>query len=454
MNDCGNHPNHYNSRRDFLTNFGAGFGAVSLASLFGIDPYTAEAAAPFAAKEPHFKTKAKAVIQLFASGAPSHVDTFDYKPELQKQNGKTHDGGVLFGSPFTFNKCGKSGLEISEVWSELGKHADDMCIINSMFTDIPDHNIASKFFNTGSPQLNKPSLGSWLVYGLGTVNQNMPGFISLNSNPEWRQAAFMPGLFQGCNVSYRKNIRLEELLPNLTSAFSTPQRQRNQIDFSKSLNQMHLERSVKDLQLESRIESFETAFKMQSEATDAFDVSKEPAAIKELYGDTEDGAKMLVARRLVERGVRFVQINVGGYDHHNDIASNMPMTAGKYDKAFSALLTDLKQKGLLESTLVMWGGEFGRTAIQGDGAGSPGRDHNGRAFSVWMAGGNVKGGIRYGATDELGARAAKDKVHIHDLHATILHLMGFDHTKLTYNYNGREFRLTDNFGNVIKDIIT
>lgn len=451
--DCGNHPNNFVTRKDFLTQFGAGFGGLSLASLFGVNPFTTEAASPFAPKEPHFKTKAKAVIQLFASGAPSHIDTFDYKPELSKQNGKAHDGGLLFGSPFKFNKYGKSGLEISEVWDSLAKHADDMCLINSMFTDIPDHNIASKFMNTGSPQLNKPSLGSWLVYGLGTVNQNMPGFISLNSNPEWRQSAFMPGLFQGCNVAYKKNIKTEELLPNLVSQFSTAQRQRNQIDFAKVMNQKHLEMLSKDVQLEARIESFETAFKMQTEATDAFDVTKEPANIKELYGDTEEGAKMIIARRLVERGVRFVQVHVGGYDHHNDIATNMPRTAGRYDQAFSALLTDLKQKGLLDSTLVIWGGEFGRTVTQGDGAGSPGRDHNGRAFSMWLAGGNVKGGIKYGETDEIGSRSVKDKVHVHDLHATILHLMGFDHTKLTYTYNGRSFRLTDVYGNVIKDII-
>lgn len=457
MNDCGNHPNSYFSRKEFLTNFGAGFGALSLASLFDIDLHAASPASPspFAVKEPHFPMKAKAVIQLFAGGAPSHVDTFDYKPELQKQNEKKHDGGLLLASPFKFNKYGKSGLEISEVWNQLGRHADDMCIINSMFTDIPDHQIASKVMNTGSPQLNKPSLGSWLVYGLGTVNQNMPGFISLNSNPEWRQAAFMPGLFQGCNVAYKKNIRLEELLPNLTSAFSTPERQKHQIDLARELNNLHMtDRAGRDTQLESRIKSFETAFKMQTEATDAFDISKEPANIKELYGDTEDGAKMIIARRLVERGVRFVQVNVGGYDHHNDIATAMPRTTAKYDKAFSALLTDLKQKGLLDSTLVIWGGEFGRTVIQGGGSGAPGRDHNGRAFSMWMAGGNVKGGIKYGETDEIGARSVKDKVHVHDLHATILHLMGFDHTKLTYNYNGREFRLTDVYGNVIKDVIS
>lgn len=453
MNDCGHHPTTPLNRREFLTDFGAGLGGLSLAALYGINPHTAEAASPFAVKPSHFPVKAKAIIQLFASGAPSHVDTFDYKPELQKNDGKKTENGLLLASPFNFPKFGKSGLEISEVWSKLGQHADDMAIINSMFTEIPDHNIASKMMNTGSTQLPKPSLGSWLVYGLGTVNQNMPGFISLNGNPEWRQCAFLPGMYQGCNVQYRTGMRADEILANITSQFSTLDRQRRQIDFSRKLNTMHMETLQRDVQLESRIEAFETAFKMQTEATDAFDISKEPDNIKDLYGRTEEGARMMVARRLVERGVRFVQVHVGGFDHHEDIKANMARTAGRYDGAFAALLTDLKQRGLLDSTLVIWGGEFGRTVTAGGAAGSPGRDHNGKAFSMWMAGGGVKGGQKYGATDETGSRVVENATHIHDLHATILHLMGFDHTKLTYNYNGRSFRLTDNFGNIIKELV-
>jgi uncharacterized protein (DUF1501 family) len=282
----------------------------------------------------------------------------------------------------------------------------------------------------------------------------MPGFISLNGNSEWRQCAFLPGLYQGCNVQYKQGIRAEEILANIKSQFSSVDRQRRQIDFSRKMNLMHMEQLQRDVQLESRIEAFETAFKMQTEATDAFDISTEPQHIKDLYGVTEEGAKMMVARRLVERGVRFVQVQVGGFDHHDNIKVAMTNTAARYDQAFAALLTDLKQRGLLDSTLVIWGGEFGRTVTAGGAAGAPGRDHNGKAFSTWMAGGNVKGGIKYGETDETGGKVAKDAVHIHDLHATILHLMGFDHTKLTYDYNGRSFRLTDNFGNVIKDIIT
>jgi hypothetical protein len=454
MADCGNHNNEYRTRRDFLNNFGWGIGGLSLASILGVDSITAEAVSPLAAKASHFPVKAKAVIQLFASGAPSHVDTFDYKPELQKRDGQKGDYGNLLASPFNFPQFGKSGLHISEVWSKLGQHVDNMAIINSMQTDVPDHGIAAKMFNTGSTQLPKPSLGSWLAYGLGSLNQNMPAFISLNGAPEWRQCAFLPGMFQGCNVQYRTGMRAEEILSNIRSEFSSLDRQRRQLDFSKFLNYDHMSKLQKDTQLEARIESFETAFKMQTEATDAFDVSKEPENIKDLYGRNEEGNKMIVARRLVERGVRFVQVNVGGYDHHSDIKTAMTNTAMRYDTAFSGLLTDLKQRGLLDSTLVIWGGEFGRTVTAGGGAGAPGRDHNGKAFSVWMAGGNIKGGQRYGETDETGGRSVKDIVHIHDLHATILHLMGFDHTKLTYNYNGREFRLTDNFGNVIKELIS
>jgi len=454
MSDCGNHPNSYQTRRDFLTDFGWGVGGLSLATMLGVCPHTAEAISPLAAKNPHFPVKAKAVIQLFASGAPSHVDTFDYKPELQKRDGQKLDYGNLLASPFEFPRFGKSGLNISEVWSKLGQHADDMAIINSMQTDIPDHGIAAKMMNTGSAQLPKPSLGSWLTYGLGTVNQNMPAFISLNGSPDWRQCAFLPGMFQGCNVQYRTNMKADQILSNLKSEFSSLDRQRRQINLAKMMNYDHLSKLQKDTQLESRIEAFETAFKMQTEATDAFNISKEPENIQELYGKNEEGNKMLVARRLVERGVRFVQVQVGGYDHHMDIKANMTRTAGRYDTAFAGLLTDLKQKGMLDSTLVVWGGEFGRTVTAGGGAGLPGRDHNGKAFSVWMAGGNVKGGQRYGETDETGGKSVKDIVHIHDLHATILHLMGFDHKKLTYNYNGREFRLTDNFGNVINEIIS
>jgi hypothetical protein len=449
--NCGKHPK-FSNRREFLTTFGNGIGGLALASLFGFNPYTAEAISPTLPKQSHFPSKAKAIIHLFAGGAPSSVDTFDHKPFLQKNNGLKTDHGELLASPFEFIKSGKSGIEISEVWSELSKHADDIAIINSMFAEIPDHGIAAKVLHTGSPQLPKPSLGSWVVYGLGTVNQNMPGFISLNGSSISRQSAFLPGMFQGSNVDYKVGATADQLINNIRSQFSGLDRQRRQLDFAKSLNMNHMQNIQYDSQFEARVETFETAFKMQVEATDVFDLSKEPENIKEMYGANANGSKLLIARRLVERGVRFVQVSIGGYDHHENIKEAMPRTTKTHDQAIAALIKDLKQRGLFDSTLIVWGGEFGRTVTAGGSAGSPGRDHNGKAFSTWLAGGGIKGGQRYGETDETGGKAEKDKVHVHDLHATILHAMGLDHTKLTYTYNGRPFRLTDVYGNVIKEL--
>jgi hypothetical protein len=440
---------------------------MSLAAMFGLNPFDLNAAeaskGPLAPKQPHFKAKCKAVIQIFAGGAPSTMDTWDPKPDLTKNNDKKIPGyeGLALGSPFKFEKKGQSGVEVSEIFPELGKHIDNIAVIRSLFAEIPDHQIAAKMLMTGSPQLNKPSLGSWSVYGLGTENQNLPGFITLGGDSTFRQSAFLPGIYQGCNVNYDPNAPLTSILANISSQFSTPERQRHQIDLAKEMNKMHAAQLQKDAQLEARIEAFEIAFKMQKEAMDAFDVSKEPQAMRDLYeksangmGKNTNGTKLLVARRLVERGVRFVQVSTGGWDTHADIGNSVRRAAENIDGPAAALLQDLKQRGLLDSTLVIWGGEFGRTATAGGGAGAPGRDHNGRAMCSWMAGGGVKGGTTYGATDEFGGRAVENKMHIHDLHATILALMGFDHTKLIYNYNGREFRLTDNFGNVVKELIS
>jgi hypothetical protein len=450
------------TRRQFLVRTGMGFGALSLASMFGINPFDAEAAAaansfsPLSPKQPHFASKAKAVIHIFAEGGPSHVDTWDPKPELQRYDGKSIPGheGLAFGSPFQFKKSGKSGVEVSEVFPKLGECIDDMAVIRSMWTDIPAHDVAQRFMNTGSLQLPTPSLGSWVVYGLGTENQNMPGFITLGGDAEWRQSSFLPGIFQGCNVNYRQNMPLDQVLTNIRSQFSPLDRQRRQLDLVHKLNEMHAQALQKDAQLEARIEAFEIAFKMQTEATDAFDISKETESTREMYGRSDLASKLLVARRLVERGVRFVQVQAGGWDHHAQLDTSLRNTAGAIDGPAAALLKDLKQKGMLDDTLVIWGGEFGRTVVRDrNGGGTPGRDHNGRGFCAWLAGGGVKGGMTYGATDEFGSRAVENKVHIHDLHATILQLLGFDHTKLTYRYNGRDFRLTDNYGNVVKDII-
>lgn len=456
------------TRRDFLVRTGMGLGALSLASLFGLNPFAAAEAgaapvpaaasnlSPLAPRAPHFPAKAKAVIHIFAEGGPSHVDTFDPKPALQQYADMSLPGmdGVAYPSPFKFHPCGRSGIEVSEVFPQLGECVDDMAIIRSMWTDIPAHDVAQRFMNTGSLQLPKPSLGAWVIYGLGSENQNMPGFITLGGRPEWRQASFLPGVYQGCNVNYSTRMQLGEVLQNIRNQFTPLDGQRRQLDLVKALNKMHAAALQKDAQLEARIESFEMAFKMQTEATDAFDISREPPETRALYGNSEMGAKLLVARRLVERGVRFVQVHAGGWDHHNRLDENLVRKASEIDRPAAALLKDLRQRGMLDATLVVWGGEFGRTVVKDrNGNEFPGRDHNGRGFCTWLAGGGVKGGTVYGATDEFGARAVTNKVHVHDLHATILRLLGFDHTRLTHRYNGRDFRLTDNYGSVVEGVI-
>jgi hypothetical protein len=453
------------TRREALSRTGMGMGLLSLGMLLGDNPARAAnvgglagpaVRSPLAPKASHFKTKAKHVIHIFAGGGPSHVDTWDPKPELAKFADQTLPGlsGLAYPTPFKFSKRGQSGLEVSEIFPQLGECVDDMCVIRSMWTNVPAHEPASKFMHTGSLQIPKPSLGSWVVYGLGTENQNMPGFISLGGKAEYRQASFLPSLYQGVNVNYSTKLPLNQVLLNISNPFTGSDDQRQQLDLARRLNAMHSDKLQKEEQLEARIESFEMAFRMQTEATDAFDVNKEPADVRELYGNTEFGAKLLVARRLVERGVRFVQVVAGGWDHHNNLEASLRRKAGEIDQPAAALLKDLKRRGLLEDTLVVWGGEFGRTVTRDRGGNAnPGRDHNGRGFCTWMAGGGVKGGTAYGATDEFGARAAENRVHVHDLHATILALLGFDHTRLTHRYNGRDFRLTDNFGNVVQDVI-
>ena len=462
------------TRREMLEKSGMGMGMVGLAALLGhglLGGSSAEAAnlgssgaaaagtsvkSPLAAKQPHFKAKAKHVIHLWAPGGPSHVDTWDPKPSLAKYADQALPGlsGLAFPSPFKFEKKGKSGVEVSELFPKLGNHIDDMCVIRSLWTDVPAHEPASKFMHTGSLQIPKPSMGSWVVYGLGTENQSLPGFITLGGKTEWRQASFLPSLYQGVNVNYRPGMPLNQVLLNIYNQFDGPKDQRRQLDLARKLNAMYSEKLHKEEQLEARIESFEMAFRMQTEATEAFDVTKEPEKVRAMYGASDSGARCLVARRLVERGVRFVQVPIGGWDHHSNLETNLKRNCEMVDSGAAALIQDLKDKNLLDDTLIVWGGEFGRTVTRDrGGSASPGRDHNGRAMCMWMAGGGVKGGTAYGATDEFGARAETNRVHVHDIHATILALLGFDHKKLTYRYNGRDFRLTDNFGNVVKDII-
>ena len=450
------------SRRQFLARTGMGLGVLGLAGLLSRELLAETVSVATGAVRPQFPAKAKHVIHIFAQGAPSHIDTWDPKPDLAQYEDKSLPdlNGVAMPSPFKFKKYGKSGIEVSEVFSALGGHVDEMAIIRSMHTDIPAHDVATVFMNTGSLRMARPSVGAWALYGLGSENENMPGYISLRPNGgsppggalNWG-SAFLPGNFQASSINTSAGT-VEGMIQNIRNPYFSQDEQRHQLDLVQKLNAIHARQLQKDPQLEARIESFEMAYRMQMEATDAFDIAKEPQNVRDLYGSTPQGRQLLIARRLVERGVRFVQVWAGGWDHHQDIEDRLPQSAAEIDKPAAALLTDLKQRGLLDSTLVIWGGEFGRTVTRDrNGNDNPGRDHNNRAFSVWLAGGGVKGGTVYGATDEFGARAVENKVHIHDLHATILRLLGFDHEKLTYRYNGRDFRLTDNFGKVVQGII-
>jgi Protein of unknown function (DUF1501) len=453
------------NRRQFLSRLGMGVGGLGLAALLSRESlWAADADAsfsPLAPKAPPFPATAKRVIHIFAQGAPSQVDTWDPKPALAQYAGKpVGDKGVALPSTFKFSKHGKSGIEVSEVFPKIAEHVDDMAIVRSMYTDIPAHEIATVMMNTGSRQLVKPCLGSWSLYGLGSENQNMPGFISLHTGgglpPGGAQnwgAAFLPGVYQGTSINTQAQTT-DQMIENIRNPYVSEKEQRRQLDLVQQLNEIQAQHLQKDTQLEARIEAYEIAFKMQAAASDAFDLTKESADMRESYGSSPQGKQMLIARRLLERGVRFVQVWAGGWDHHQDIANKLPISAREIDQPVGAFLTDLKQRGMLNDTLVIWGGEFGRTPTEDRGNNpKPGRDHNAKAFSIWMAGGGVKGGTVYGSTDEFGAKAVDNPVHVHDLHATILRLMGFDHTKLTYRYNGRDFRLTDVYGNVVNGLI-
>ena len=449
------------SRRDFLTRTALGMGGLALSTILSeaFAPARAEASTGnmLAPKTPPIPVKAKHVIHIFASGAPSHLDTFDPKPGMKANRGQTVSGasGVLFPSPFEFKKCGKSGLEISELFPRLQGVADDLCVIRSMKTDVPAHPAAQKLMNTGNLTLVRPSVGSWVLYGLGTENQNLPGFVTLGGEPDWRQSSFLPSPYQGSRANFTQNSRPDQALLNLRNEFTGQGGQRLQLDLARKLNGMHAERVEKDEQLDARIDSFELAFRMQTAATDAFDINKETPSTREKYGRSEFGAKLLCARRLVERGVRFVQVEIGGWDHHQGLVNAIGRKANEMDQPVAALIADLKERGLLESTLVIWGGEFGRTpTTSGNINDQSGRDHHSRCFSTFLAGGGVKAGTVYGATDEIGMSVAENPVHVHDLHATVLRLLGFDHKKLTYRYNGRDFRLTDNYGNIVDGIIS
>jgi len=459
--NCSNRIPEANSRREFLRQTGLSMGTLAFGTMLSrglITGARAEGPLNLKVRAAPLPAKAKHIIHIFAGGAPSHLDTFDYKPGMKDlaEKSKAGQAGVIFPTPFEFKQCGKSGLAISEIFPKLQEVADDLCIIRSMHSDIPAHGPASKLLHTGSAILTKPSLGSWVLYGLGTESQDLPGFVSLGGQVEARQAAFLPSIYQGAQTTFRANAAPDRVIPNLKNDFKDYDKdaQRKQLDLVHQLNDQHIKTVQKDEQLEARIESFELAFRMQTAATDAFDISKESQKTRDAYGKTELGAKLLCARRLVERGVRFVQIDAGGWDHHNNIQAAATRTGAAIDGPAAALIKDLKERGLLSSTLVIWGGEFGRTpTTAGRVNPNSGRDHWAKAYCAWMAGGGVKAGINYGETDDIGGEVVSNGVDVHDLHATILRLMGFDHTQLTYRYNGRDFRLTDNYGKVAEGII-
>jgi hypothetical protein len=457
---------HPVTRREMLHRCGLGFGMLGLAGTL----HAAVDVAPLAPKAPHFKAKAKQVVHLFMNGGPSHVDTFDPKPALDRYHGKPLSqpnlrterktaGGMR--SPFAFKRYGKSGIEVSELFHQTAsQHIDDLCVIRSMYAEVPNHEPSLMMMNCGDGRLPRPSMGAWVTYGLGSENQNLPGFIAMCpggypivATQNWR-AAFLPGAYQGTYVD-TKHEDVRKLIENIHNAALPLDEQRKQLDLVLKLNRRHQDERPNDPQLETRIQSLELAYRMQMEATDAFDLNREPQKVREEYGPGIQARQLLITRRLLERGVRFIQVWSGAsqpWDNHDNLEKQHRALAKDWDQPLAAFLTDLKQRGLLETTLVMWGGEFGRTPV----AELPqlsGRDHNHYGFSMWLAGGGVKGGHVHGATDELGFSAVEQRMHVHDLHATILHLLGFDHEKLTYRYAGRDFRLTDVHGNVVREIL-
>jgi len=474
------------TRRDALRRAGMGFGSLALGTLLADSaPRAARAAADSAAgqgftsslapKPPRFAPKAKRVIHLFMNGGPSQVDTFDPKPSLTKYDGKPiplalsteRKTGAAMKSPFGFKKYGQSGIEVSDLFQHVGEMADDLCVIRSMHADVPNHEPSLMLMNCGDARQPRPSLGSWLLYGLGSENQNLPGYVVLCPGgmpiaeaQNW-QAGFLPGIYQGTYVN-SQHQEIEKLIEHIKNGRVKADAQRAQLDLLMQLNRQHQARHAAESQLEARIQSFELAFRMQSEAGDAFDIKGESAEVHELYGPGVQARQLLVARRLLERGVRYVQVYHGAgqpWDSHDDIGTEHKRLADQCDRPIAALLKDLKRLGMLEDTLVIWGGEFGRTPTvelptPGANAGKMnGRDHNHYGFTMWLAGGGVKGGHIHGATDEFGFQAVENKVHVHDLHATVLHLLGFDHETFTYRYAGRDFRLTDVHGHVIHDLL-
>ena len=465
------------NRRDLLRRCGMGMGGITLATMLGdlgaLTPAARanDAVSPLAPRSAHFPGRAKRVVHFFLNGGPSHVDTFDPKPALEKYAGKPlpdgfslkterKTGGAL-PSPFKFKKYGQSGIEVSDIFPHVAQCADELCVVRSLKAQVPNHEPSLMLMNCGDAQMARPSMGSWVTYGLGTENQNLPGFVAMcpggypiKETENWT-SGFLPGVFQGTYVD-SQHTDLEKLIENIRNKRVPLAQQRQQLDLLRELNAEHRQGGrAADPRLEARIQSFELAYRMQMEAADAFDISKEPQHVREMYGDmgSVHARQTLIARRLLERGVRFVQLWHGAsqpWDNHDKIKDNHAKLAREIDQPIAALIMDLKQRGMLEDTLVIWGGEFGRTPVV---EGGTGRDHNPYGFTMWMAGGGVKGGTVYGATDDFGFKAVENPLEVHDLHATILHLLGFDHEKFTYRYAGRDFRLTDVHGHVLREIL-
>lgn len=460
------------SRRQALKSMSNGVGYLAFAAM-AHDQALAEGsvgAKPLDPKAPHFRPKAKRVIFLSMRGAPSHLDTFDYKPQLQKDTGKAGKfggarGATLMGSQWEFKQRGKSGLWMSDLFPNLAKRADDLCMLKGMHTDLPNHPQAQVQMHTGSFQFVRPSLGAWSLYGLGTENTKLPGFVALNPGAGSAQhfgSAFLPAIYQGTpfgtaqrgNRNRRRGNSQPEI-PNIKNPDLTKDLQRVQLDLIQKLNQEMLQREKHHPGVEGVIESYELAFRMQDELPELMDLSKETKNTLDLYGidDSESdsfGRQCLLARRFAEAGVRFIELSHGNWDHHRNLSEDLPARCVEIDKPIAGLLADLKQRNMLDDTLVVWAGEFGRTP---HAQGGDGRDHNNKGYTTWMAGGGVKGGFSYGETDPHGYEAVDGRMHIHDWHATILHLLGLDHEKLTYRHAGRDFRLTDVHGQVAKEII-
>jgi hypothetical protein len=436
------------SRRRMIQSLGGGLGALGLAQLLADRPAAA-------AQQPHFAPRAKRVIQLFMNGGPFQADFFDPKPALKKYEGQRpaevqlrteRATAGLLPSPFAFRPRGESGVEVSELLPRLGACIDDICVLRSLHTDNPNHGPALFLMNNGSITPNRPSMGAWFSYGLGTENRDLPGYVVLCPGRPVRfselwTSSFLPGEHQGTYINHSE-LDPRKMIPHLRNAEIDPERQRRQLDLMRRLNEGHLDDRGPDPALEARLKAMESAFRMQFQASEAFDIAREPQSVREEYGDGHFAHACLLARRLAERGVRFIQVYHRGWDHHNDVVRYMDVCCRLTDRPAWALVTDLKQRGLLDETLVIWGGEFGRTPMAKTTKGQPGRDHHIRAFSIWMAGGGVKPGITYGATDDLGYYAVEDTAHVRDLHATMLHLLGLDHRRLKYKYQGLDFRLT------------